>query len=115
VGTSTRQVTRPVDLAGVELEPGALVAAVVASANRDERRWTHPWQLDIHRREGPHLAFATGSHHCVGAWLARAETRAAFGVLFERLPRLRLTGERPIELRGWEFRRPLHLHVRWDA
>jgi cytochrome P450 len=115
VGTSTRQVTRPVRLAGVELAPGALVAAVVASANRDERRWTDPWRLDIHRREGPHLAFATGSHHCVGAWLARAETRTAFRVLFERLPELRLDGEQPIELRGWEFRRPLHLRVRWGA
>jgi cytochrome P450 len=114
VGTSTRQVTRPATLTEAELQPGALVAAVVASANRDERRWTDPARFDIHRREGPHLAFATGAHHCVGAWLARAETRTAFRVLFERLPRLRLDGERPIELRGWEFRRPLHLHVRWD-
>lgn len=115
VGTSTRQVTGPVTLAGTGLEPGALVAAVVASANRDERRWTDPARLDIHRREGPHLAFATGAHHCVGAWLARAEMRTAFQVLFERLPRLRLDEERPIELHGWEFRRPLHLHVRWDT
>jgi cytochrome P450 len=115
VGTSTRQVTKPVRLAGTGLEPGALVAAVVASANRDERRWNDPARLDIHRREGPHLAFATGAHHCVGAWLARAETRTALRVLFERLPRLRLDEERPIELRGWEFRRPLHLHARWDA
>jgi cytochrome P450 len=108
-------VTRPVRLTGAELEPGALVAAVVASANRDERRWSDPARFDIHRREGAHLAFATGAHHCVGAWLARAETRNAFGVLFERLPGLRLAGDRPIELRGWEFRRPLHLHVRWDV
>jgi cytochrome P450 len=115
VGTSTRQVTSPASLTGVELQPGALVAAVVASANRDERRWTDPARLDIQRREGPHLAFATGAHHCVGAWLARAETRTAFQVLFERLPGLRLDQERPIELRGWEFRRPLHLHVRWEA
>jgi cytochrome P450 len=115
VGTSTRQVTRPAAVGGAELEPGALVAAVVASANRDERRWADPARFDIHRREGAHLAFAAGAHHCVGAWLARAETRTAFGVLFERLPGLRLAGDRPIELRGWEFRRPLHLHVRWDA
>jgi hypothetical protein len=36
-------------------------------------------------------------------------------VLFERLPNLRLDAERPIELNGWEFRRPLHLDVLWDA
>jgi cytochrome P450 len=115
VGTSTRQTTRPVVLAGVELEEGALLAAVVASANRDERRWKNPDRFDIHRKEGAHLAFAIGPHHCVGAWLARAETRTALRVLFERLPGLRLDDDRPAELRGWEFRRPVHLHLQWDT
>jgi cytochrome P450 len=115
VGTSTRQTTRPATLAGVELQEGALIAAVVASANRDERRWTDPDRFDVRRREGAHLAFAIGPHHCVGAWLARAETRTALRVLLERLPGLRLDQEMPVELRGWEFRRPTRLHVRWDA
>ena len=115
VGTSTRQTTRAVTLAGVELEEGALVAAVVASANRDELRWRDPDRFDIHRREGAHLAFAIGPHHCVGAWLARVESRTALRVLFERLPGLRLDDETPVELGGWEFRRPVNLHVRWDT
>lgn len=114
VGTSTRQTTRATTLAGVELDEGALVAAVVSSANRDERRWKEPDRFDIYRREGAHLAFAVGSHHCVGAWLARVEARTAFRVLFDRLPNLRLADD-PIELRGWEFRRPLFLRARWDA
>ena len=114
VGTSTRQATRPATLAGVDLEEGALIAAVVSSANRDERHWTDPDRYDIHRK-GAHLAFATGTHHCVGAWLARAEIRTAFRALFERLPKLRLDDHHPIELHGWEFRGPKHLHVRWDA
>jgi cytochrome P450 len=91
-----------------------LIAAVVASANRDERHWTDPDRYDLHRK-GAHLAFATGSHHCVGAWLARAEARTALRVLLERLPNLRLDHDHPVELHGWEFRRPLRLHVRWDA
>jgi cytochrome P450 len=99
----------------VTLEKGALIAAVVASANRDERHWPAPDRFDIHRKDGANLAFAIGSHHCVGSWLARYESRAALRVLLERLPNLRLDPEQPIELRGWEFRRPLHLHVRWDA
>ncbi len=114
VGTSTRQATRDATLAGVDLQRGALIAAVVASANRDERHWGDPDRFDVSRKEGAHLAFATGNHFCVGAWLARYEARTAFRVLFERLPNLRLDDQRPIELRGWEFRRPLHLHVRWD-
>jgi cytochrome P450 len=115
VGTSTRQTTRPTTLAGVDLEQGALIAAVVASANRDESHWPDPDRFDIHRRDGANLAFAIGSHHCVGAWLARYESRAAVRILLERLRGLRLDAERPIELHGWEFRRPMHLHVRWDA
>ncbi len=115
VGTSTRQTTGPVTLGGVELQEGALIAAVVASANRDERRWDEPDRFDVHRREGAHLAFAIGPHHCVGAWLARAETRTALRVLFERLPGLRLDPEQDVEIRGWEFRRPMRLPVRWDA
>ena len=115
VGTSTRQTTRATILAGVELEEGALVAAVVSSANRDERRWTDPDRFDIHRKEGAHLAFAIGSHHCVGSWLARAEARTAIRLLFERLPNLRLDADHTVELSGWEFRRPHAVHVRWDG
>jgi cytochrome P450 len=114
VGTSTRQATRDTELAGVELEKGALIAAVLASANRDERNWTDPERYDIHRREGSHLAFATGPHLCIGARLGRYEARTAWRVLLERLPNIRLGSDRPIEISGWEFRSPHHLHVQWN-
>ena len=113
VGTSTRQTTRATELGGVQLEQGSLVAAVLASANRDERNWQDPDRYDIHRREGGHLAFATGPHLCIGARLARYETRTAWRVLLDRLPNLRLDPARPIEISGWEFRSPHHLDVLW--
>jgi cytochrome P450 len=115
VGTSTRQTTRDAELSGVKLEQGALVAAVLASANRDERNWTDPDRYDIHRREGSHLAFATGPHLCIGARLGRYEARTSWRVLFERLPNLRLDPDRPMEVSGWEFRSPHHLHLLFDA
>jgi len=114
VGTSTRQTTQDTELAGVPLEQGALVAAVLASANRDPRNWTDPDRYDIHRREGGHLAFATGPHLCIGARLGRYEARTAWRVLLDRLPDLRLDLERPIEITGWEFRSPNHLRVQWN-
>jgi cytochrome P450 len=114
VGTSTRQTTKDTELGGVKLERGALVAAVLASANRDERNWTDPERYDVRRREGSHLAFATGPHLCLGARLARYETRAAWRLLLERLPDLRLDPEQPIEISGWEFRSPHHLRVQWN-
>jgi len=114
VGTSTRQTTDETELGGVKLERGALVAAVLASANRDERNWSDPERYDVHRKEGSHLAFATGPHLCLGARLARYETRAAWRLLLERLPDLRLDPTRPIEISGWEFRSPHHLRVQWN-
>ena len=114
VGTSTRQTTGATEIAGVELEQGALVAAVLASANLDERNWTDPERYDVRRNEGSHLAFATGPHLCLGARLARYETRAAWHVLLERLPGLRLDDDHHVEISGWEFRSPNEVRVKWS-
>ncbi|MGZ4481121.1 MAG: cytochrome P450 [Gaiellales bacterium] len=113
VGTQTRQVTRTTTLAGVTLEQGTAIAAVLASANRDERHWDEPERFDIHRR-GAHAAFGLGAHHCAGAALARHEVRLPLQLLLGRLPRLRLDPAHEVELRGWEFRAPRSLYARWD-
>jgi cytochrome P450 len=114
VGTSTRQTTREAELAGVTLPAGALVAAVLASANRDARYWENPDQFDVRADRKSHLAFATGAHVCVGALLARMETQTALKVLLERLPGLRLDPDRPPTFEGWEFRSPQHMHLLFD-
>ncbi len=113
VGTSTRQTTRSVMLAGVDLEAGALIGAVLSSANRDPRRFTDPDRFDVHRKEGQHLAFAAGPHFCLGAWFGRHLARVSMEILLERLPGLRVDPERPVTLRGWEFRAPDSLWVAW--
>jgi cytochrome P450 len=115
VGTSTRQTTRDTELGGVKLERGALIAAVLASANRDERHWNEPDRYDLLRNEGAHLAFATGPHLCIGARLGRYEARTSWRILFERLPNLGPDPDRPTEISGWEFRSPHHLHLLFDA
>jgi cytochrome P450 len=114
VGTSTRQATRPATIAGVELPQGALIGAVLSSANRDPRRFRDPDRFDISRRQGAHLAFAIGNHFCLGAWFGRHLARVALEILFERLPNLRLDPDRPATLNGWEFRAPDSTWVRWD-
>jgi cytochrome P450 len=113
VGTQTRQVTERTELAGVTLEPGAVIAAVLASANQDERHWEQPERFDIHRR-GAHAAFGLGAHHCAGAPLARHEVVLPLRLLLERLPRLRLDPGHEVQLSGWEFRAPMAVHARWD-
>jgi cytochrome P450 len=115
VGTSTRQTTGSVELAGVPLEEGALVGAVLSSANRDPRHWTDPDTFDVHRKEGAHLAFAAGTHFCLGAWFGRHLARVSLDLLLDRLPGLALDPDRPVTLSGWEFRAPDSLWVRWES
>jgi cytochrome P450 len=114
VGTSTRQTTEATDLAGTKLEKGALIGAVLSSANRDPRRFPDPDRFDIHRREGAHVAFGVGNHFCLGAWFGRHLARVSLDILLDRLPNLRLDPERPLTISGWEFRAPNSTWVRWD-
>jgi cytochrome P450 len=115
VGTSTRQTTQATQLAGVALEEGALIGAVLSSAGRDPSRFADPDRFDIGRKEGAHLAFAIGSHFCLGAWFGRHLARVSLDVLLDRLANLRLDPERPVTLSGWEFRAPDSTWVHWDA
>jgi cytochrome P450 len=114
VGTSTRQTTETTELSGTKLEEGALIGAVLSSANRDPRRFTDPDRFDVHRREGAHLAFAVGSHFCLGAWFGRHLARVSLDILLDRLPGLQLDVDRPATLSGWEFRAPDSTRVRWE-
>ena len=114
VGMVPRVTTVPVELAGVQIPAGGYVAAIVASANRDEKRFTEPSRFDLHRDEGKHIAFASGIHFCLGAWLSREAGATALARLVERLPGLRLTPGEPIEVRGWRFRQVNHLHASWS-
>lgn len=111
VGTATRQVVHDTELAGVGLPAGDLLAAVLTSANRDERRFSEPDRFDVHRREGAHLAFSSGAHHCLGSWLGRQQVRVGVEVLLERLPQLELA--EPPTVHGFEFRGPTELRLRW--
>ena len=115
VGTSTRQTSETTELAGVKLEEGSLIGAVLSSANRDPGRFTDPDRFDVHRKEGAHLAFAVGNHFCLGAWFGRHLARVSLEILLDRLPGLRLDPQRPATLSGWEFRAPDSTWVRWGV
>lgn len=68
---------------------GNMVNLVLASANRDERVFTDPDVFDIRRPTNPHVAFGYSVHFCLGAPLARLESKIAIRALLERLPDLR--------------------------
>lgn len=80
-----RLLTRDVELHGVTIPAGMKGLLLFGSANRDVRQWDRPDDLDVSRNPAGHLAFGHGIHHCLGAALARLETRVA---LEELLPHL---------------------------
>lgn len=79
-----------VELGGVTIPAGELVAPIPLTANRDPARVADPDSLDIGREHNHHLAFGHGPHHCVGAPLARLEARITLPALFARFPELAL-------------------------
>jgi cytochrome P450 len=110
-----RYATADVALAGASIRRGDLVTVSLAGANRDPVVFADPDRFDARRANArQNLAFAHGPHFCLGAQLARAETRAAVAALL-RLPGLRLDpASRPVP-RGVVFRKPPALHVLWDV
>ena len=87
---SERYAREDLTLAGVTIRRGDLVLPVLASANRDERKFDRPEALDLAREPNPHLAFGHGPHYCLGAPPARLEGQIATSTLLRRLPDLRL-------------------------
>jgi cytochrome P450 PksS len=78
---------------GVAIPRGAIVLPLLASANRDPAEFCDPDTFDITRSPNRHLAFSKGAHFCLGANLARMETRVAITNLIARFPGLRLAVE----------------------
>jgi cholest-4-en-3-one 26-monooxygenase len=87
-----RTATRDTELAGVRIAEGDRVVVYFPSANRDEAVFRDPDTFDIARTPNPHLAFGYGTHYCIGAPLARLESRCVFGELLGRLGHLARAG-----------------------
>ena len=81
-----RWVERDVTLHGVTIPADSRVILVTGAANHDEREFEEPELFDIHRVIERHVAFGFGTHLCIGAALARLETRIAFEELLARYP-----------------------------
>ncbi len=71
---------------GVTIPAGYPVLLLTGSATRDERVYEDPDRFDIHRPPRQALALGLGIHSCLGAALARLESRVAFEEMTRRWP-----------------------------
>ena len=83
-----RTATRDVTYHGATIPAGSAVLLVTGSATRDERMFEDPDRLDVdrERKMGFNLAFGYGVHSCLGAALARMESRIALEALLDSVP-----------------------------
>lgn len=89
---SGRVATEEIEIGGVTLHEGQMVAVMGAAANRDPAVFTDPSKLDITRTPNQHLGFGRGIHFCLGAALARLEATVAILALVQTFPSMSRAG-----------------------
>ena len=99
-----RTATRDAILRGQRIREGDRLLLLYQSANRDAAAFESPDVFDVERQPNHHVAFGGyGTHHCLGASLARMELRIMFEELLARLPDLELACDAPLRYRPSNF------------
>jgi cytochrome P450 len=81
-----RTLMRDVTVHGQTMPRDARVLLLLGSACRDDREFSEPDTFDIGRKTPTQIAFGYGLHHCLGASLARLESRVSLEELHRRIP-----------------------------
>ena len=91
-----RTATQDTTIGDTEIGEGDYVVLLYQSANRDEEVFGPTAdELDVRRSPNPHLSFGFAEHFCMGAGLARLESRVLLEELLARWPAYELAG--PVE------------------
>jgi cytochrome P450 len=90
-----RSALEDVEVEGTLIGKGETVTLALQQANRDARYYPNPDTVDIARDAATQVAFSHGIHQCIGQQLARVELREVLGILYQRMPDMRLAA--PIE------------------
>jgi cytochrome P450 len=81
-----RFTTKPAELHGTTIPEGVPMLLLTGAANRDERAYDDPDRFDIDRPQQLGVGLGHGIHSCLGAALARLESRIAFEEWARRWP-----------------------------
>jgi cholest-4-en-3-one 26-monooxygenase len=89
-----RTATQDTEVGGQVISSGDHVVMMYASANRDDRAFDDPDEIDVTRDPNDHVAFgAGGPHFCLGAHLARLESKLMFEQILTRFQGLELAAD----------------------
>lgn len=116
IGVSLAIATEDLTYSGTTIPRGEVVASLLASANRDRRRFADADHLDVARTDNQHLGFGAGIHRCIGGLLALTEARIALPALLARYPDIHLVASSD-ELKWMPtplFRQLQHLPVKLE-
>jgi cytochrome P450 len=94
------------------------VLVSLGSANRDENKFVRADDVNLERgNAGAHLTFGSGTHHCLGAELARLEMRESFRAWVGRFSSIELAQDPDsIEYHhSWAMRGPLSLKLKYQV
>lgn len=80
-----RKLMKDVEMHGVTMKAGDNVALLTAAATRDDRHWDDPETFNIERAPKRHVTFGYGPHTCLGASLARLESKIALEEVMKRI------------------------------
>ena len=75
-----------VELHGTTVPAGSIIITLPGAANRDDRHYEDGDTFDVTRKVDQQFAFSFGPHFCLGASLARLETRIATEAILQRFP-----------------------------
>ena len=93
-----RTATMDVQLGNQQIRAGDRLLPIALSNNFDPSQFDEPERFDIQRNPNRHQSFGHGIHFCIGAPLARLEMKIALEKTIQRLPRLHLLRDQPLQL-----------------
>ena len=81
-----RVTTKETHIQGHTLPEGSRITSYLAVANRDEKLFPRPYEIDFHRPDNRHISFGMGVHRCLGSHLARLEMQVLYEEWHRRIP-----------------------------
>lgn len=107
--SGARWAARDTEINGVPVKKGEMVYFCWASANLDPAAFDRPLVPDLARKRNSHVAFAIGTHHCIGSHFARIQLRTAIDQLHRRMPDYHVTPGEEVKYEFGGVRQAKHL------